>query len=156
QEILHSVNGVRTTEVASGAPMNYLLAPLAELIERDRTGTKPVTLDRDQVRRLNVTKGDGYGNIGVPRNQGKLVIPAALTTPARVEDTRALLRDLETFSRMAYEQASGGGPVDANVVKQLEELSRRLNERLTRNINDYEFAEYNEARRFLRALDDAI
>lgn len=156
QEILRSLNGPQTTEVASGAPMNYLLGPLSELIDRDRSGTKPVALDREQVRRLNVTKGDGFGNIGLLRNEGKLTFPVALTTLAPADETKALLRDLETFSRMAYEQAAAGGPVDGNVVKQLDDLARRLSDRLTRNINDIDFTDYAEGRRFLRGLNDAI
>jgi len=155
-EVLRSVNNPATTEVTSGTPMNYLLGPLSELIDRDRSGVKPMPLDRDLVRRLNVTKGDGFGNAGLLRNEGKLNIPVAIATLAPVDDTKALIRDLETFSRLAYEQASGGGPVDANVIRQLEDITKKLSERLSRNINDYDFAEYNEGRRFLRGLTDAL
>jgi hypothetical protein len=154
-ELTRSLNQPQLPEITSGKALNDILPALAGLLDR-KPDTPVVPLDEEYVRRLNVTRNEGNaGNVGLLRDKGELRFPIALTRLTPPEEMTRVREQLAEFAKTAYNQALYG-TVDANVVKEMESLSRRLNERLTRGINDFDFGEYSEGKRFLGSLDDAI
>jgi hypothetical protein len=154
-ELTRSLNQPTAPEVASGNALNVLLGPLQQLIDR-KPDAPAVPLAEDYVGRLNVTRSEGNaGSIGLLRDKGELRFPAALTRLTPPEEMERVRTQLAEYAKTAYNQALYG-TVDQTTIREMEALVRRLNDRLTRSINDFDFTEYSDAKRFLGGLSDAV
>jgi hypothetical protein len=154
-ELTRSLNQPQPPEVASGNALNALLGPLQQLIDR-KPDAPAVPLAEGYVGRLNVTRSEGNaGNIGLLRDKGELNYPVALTRLTPGDRMEHLRTQLAEYAKAAYNQALFGA-VDQATVREMERLVRELNDRLTRGVNDFDFTEYSDAKRFLGGLSDAI
>jgi hypothetical protein len=155
-ELTRSLNQPTSPEITSGNALNIMLVPLADLLARTRPDYPAAPLDEDYVKRLNVTRADGNaGNIGLLRDKGELHFPIALTRLAPPEEMARAREQLAEYAKTAYNQALYGN-VDQTTIREMENLVRTMNDRLTRGINDFDFTEYSEGKRFLSGLSDAI
>jgi hypothetical protein len=152
-QLSRSLTDPDPTEIASATALNSILGALEGMPGPADPKTSP-PLSEDLLKRVNVVKGAGAG-LGLLRDEGRLAFPSALKEMPPAGATGELLKKLDTLARDAYAQASTGR-VDFELVKQMQEISTTLNDRLTKLVNETPFQQYADAKRFLRALDDAI
>jgi hypothetical protein len=152
QQLSHSLTEPNATEIQSATALNSILGALLAMpgVKADSPA-----LTEDVLKRVNVVKGAGNVSSGLLRDEGKLTFPQAVRALAPADQTAAELRTLDSLARDAYAQATAGR-VDGDLLKKMQEISTSLNDRLTKVVNETQFGQYSEGKRFLRALDDAI
>jgi hypothetical protein len=148
QDLRRSLNDPPISEILSGQALNAVLAHLAKRAP-DEENAPAIRLDKDVVRHINVT--GGQGNMGLLRNEGRLSWPLALRGDAYKAD-RALVSSL---AAAAVNQAMNGR-VDAGTLKEMAATTQRLHEGLTADAKELTAAQYSDASRFLGHLDDAL
>jgi hypothetical protein len=151
QQLSRSLNEPNATEISSATALNNVLAAL----ETMPPAKDAPAISDDVLKRVNVVKGAGSSSLGLLRDEGKLAFPPAVLTLAPADQTAAQLKTLDSLARDAYAQATAGR-VDGDMLKKMQEISTSLNDRLTKVVNETQFGQYSEGKRFLRALDDAI
>lgn len=154
QERDRSRNDPPVTEIWSAKALNDILGELKTLKAKGQliAGRGPnLPLDEDMLKYINVAGKDG-GNIGLLKNEGRLVWPVALTG----DDARQERQRLGDLAGAAVEQAKFKNSVDAGTLKQMQLDVEKLHKQLSRNVGDLPTNQYIEARRFLNHFDDAI
>jgi hypothetical protein len=110
-----------------------------------------IAIDPDMLSRLNVSTGVA-GNIAALRDKGKLTWPSLLHDSS-FDKERERFSDL---AKAAVDQASSNGSVKPNTLKQMAEDLRSMTEKLSARVGDLDPNDYNEAKRYLRELSQAM
>lgn len=151
EEVRRSRNDPPLPEIWSAKALNDLLADAQKLQGRKVQGPN-VPIDEEVLKKINLTKGDG-SNFGLLKNDGKLNFPLAL----RGMDGTAELRDhLQVAVTKAYNEAKEGKAIDPNTVQKIDEYSTKLQNMLVKNVGTVPFAQYSEAKTYMKQLDDAV
>jgi hypothetical protein len=144
------------TEIWSGQALNDLLADLRRpALRTDAANAQafPVPLNADQLKRVNVTSGNGSGNIALLKREGPLAFPAGLTGP----DFEADRERVNSLAQKAVAQAaSPGGRVDSDIIEKLNREIDLMQQILRRKSKDLPPSFYMEARTYLTNLGDAV
>src|SRR5262249_50043507 len=77
QELRRSLNDPPGSEVYSGAALNTLLVAVQKRHGQGACGSE-ISLDEEMLRQINFTAGNGGGNAGLLKNEGRLDWPFAL------------------------------------------------------------------------------
>jgi hypothetical protein len=151
QQLLHSLNNPRETEIWSGQALNDILADVAKLDKDQTARARSILLDEDDLRHINLTSGAGGGNAGLLKNDARFTWPLAL----RDEVYKA---DREVVNALAPEAVHQvvNGRVDAGTLRELSKAAERLRHQLAVNIRDMSANQYTDASRFLGHLDGAV
>ena len=140
-----------STDILNASSLNTLLEHLKQIQAKGLTGP-PLDLDPDTLKRINV-RTDRGGNIGLLKNGGKLSWPLSLRLPLFDE----LRKGLELHVEQAVERANvDGKPIDAALLRDLKSEVAALNDTLDKNINKITLTAYNDAKRYLNLLQDAV
>jgi hypothetical protein len=137
------------TDILSGRALNTLLKSI-QATGKASSGP-PIPLDEDVVKRINVTAGTN-GNIGLLKDGGKLTWPEGLQDARFDEPRKRLTRNIA----LAVQTLKDGEAVRPDLLKDLKADYKTIVETLDELANDLSPAQYIEARRFLRQLDEAI
>lgn len=150
EEVRRSRNDPPLPEIWSAKALNDLLSDAQKLQGKRITGPN-VPLDEEVLKKINFTKGDG-SNFGLLKNDGKLTWPLALRG---MDGTRELREDLQAAVSKAYGEAKEGKNVDPNTLQKIDDYTTKLNGMLVKNVGSVPFAQYSEAKSYLKQLDDA-
>jgi hypothetical protein len=110
-----------------------------------------VDVDDRTLRNINVISRDGKGNPGMLRSEGRLRWPLAL----KGDDYRKDAELIDTNLPDAVKDARDGR-ADASTLNAMMTALDNLNRRLQANVRDLPPAQYQEAKRFLTNLGDAL
>lgn len=135
------------SEILNGTALNILLDD-ARKHPNKKVSMDPIPLSEDILRRLNVTAG--MGNMGLLRDNGKLVWPAALQDLMSAEQRRTI----ETLAQNLMNGAKNG-KVDANALRDLGNELDRTQTNLVKKVNEVPTIQYLEGKRFIREFNDA-
>jgi hypothetical protein len=151
EEVRRSRNDPPLPEVWSAKALNDLLADAQKLQGRKVQGPN-VPLDEEVLKKINLTKGDG-SNFGLLKNDGKLNWPLALRG---MDGARDLRDELQVVISKAYGEAKEGKQVDPNTIQKIDDYSSKLQGMLVKNVGSVPFAQYSEAKTYMKQLDDAV
>lgn len=149
-EARRAVTDPPSTEIYSAKSLNDLLDDVQKLHARGAHGPEVGLLD-SVVRRINLASGQGGGNFGLLKNDGRLRWPLALTGP-EFETGRELVHALTSD---AVRQAKNG-TLDPATLKDMSRGVTALRFQLTLSIKDIPPDQYCEAKRYLVHLTDAV
>lgn len=134
-------------EILNGTALNILLDD-ARKFPNKKVTMDPIPLSEDILRRLNVTSANG--NLGLLRDNGKVVWPAALQDLLSNEQRRTV----ETLAQNLVTGAKAGKG-DANALRDLSNEIERAQASLVKKVNEIPTIQYLEGKRFLREFNDA-
>jgi len=152
EELRRSRNDPPLPEVWSARALNALLADAQKLQARGEP-LPDVALDADILKRINVTSGKDGSNFGLLKHGMQLTWPLALQS---LDGSRELRDDLQSAVAKAYQQASDGKRVDPNTLQKIDDHIAKLQSLLLKNVSAVPFAEYSQAKGYLKQLDDAV
>jgi len=138
------------TEIASGRPLNVLLANASAQMAKGRRGPD-VALSDEGLARVNVTARP-EGDIGLLRDEGQLRWPASLQSSAF---TQARAHINEAMAQ-AVRQARSGKPVAAGGLETLAADLQRMKDTVRNNIGEMSPSEYLEACYYLSGLSECV
>lgn len=144
-------NNPPATTIWSGKALNSLLDYLIAQQGRGAKGPD-VPLSEDILKSINLTSGDSRGNAGLLRNEGKLQWPLPLMGKDFKEARESLNRNLQTAAKTAI---TGSDP-EPNVLHDLKEDLRKLNESVDGSVTKLSPDQWIEARRYLRLVNNAV
>jgi len=153
-ELNRARNDPPITEITSGKSLNRLLDQLVKVQGSGIEG-RPVKLDEDVLKRINVTGVSNGANFGLLKNGGKLIWPLGLTSLSPQDEANAVLKQTQSLISEAIDQA-GKGRVDNNIIRALKGDVETLRQLLKRGMNDLNPSDYIAAKSYLSDLDDAI
>jgi hypothetical protein len=153
EELRHDLNVAPVTEMWSAKALNGILDDLKKLHGKNARGPR-IEIDPDTLKQINV-RGNGPGNIGLLRNEGRLNWPLGLTELKPAEESKDLRSTLDAKAVEAVNQARTG-KVNPGVIKDLQANVSSLHRLLAKNVNELPANQYIEAKRFLNQFDDAI
>jgi hypothetical protein len=136
-------------EVLSGQALNASLMGLLKLQERGQSGPE-VPLDAGLLGRLNVTRAEAGGDVGLLRKAGRLPWPRALQDPAFA----APRQRVDALLPEAVKQAREGKP-RAETGRELGQALDGLGRELANQVNELTPTQYIEAKRFHKRLEAA-
>lgn len=151
EEVRRSRNDPPLPEIWSAKALNDLLADAQKLQGRKVQGPN-VAIDEEILKKINLTKGDG-SNFGLLKNDGKLNFPLALRG---MDGTRELRDELQVAVTKAYNEAKEGKNVDPSTIQKIDDYSTKLQNLLVKNVGTVPFAQYSEAKTYMKQLDDAV
>jgi hypothetical protein len=135
QQVQRARNNPPVTEIWSGKALNDLLADLQRRPAGNESATLQdlLTLDEDTIRHLNVTRG--AGNIGLLKNDGRLLWPVGL----HGSDYQGSRERLDALVAKAVGQAQFNHQVDAQTLRELscatDELRTQLRSRVMSQVS---------------------
>jgi hypothetical protein len=138
------------SEIASGRPLNVLLANASAQLARGRRGPD-VPLNDEVLARINVS-AKPEGDIGLLRDDGRLKWPASLQGAAFAE----VRTQMNVLMAEAVRQARSGEPVTAAVLEELGAGLQQLKDAVRGHIGEMSPAEYVEAVRYLSGLSECV
>src|SRR5262249_25866474 len=141
------------TEIWSAKALNDLLADLKKLHGIKVYGPE-IRLDADVLKQINVL-GNGSGNIGLLRDEGRLKWPLGLRDLRPANDSRELRMTLQARAILAVSKASKGRLYSADI-RDLQDTVNKLHRLLGRNVTQLPANEYIKAKQFLNSFEDAI
>lgn len=150
EEVRRSRNDPPLPEIWSAKALNDLLSD-AQKLQGKKVAGPNVALDEEVLKKINLTRGDG-SNFGLLKNDGKLNYPLALRG---LDGSRELREDLQAAVSKAYADAKDGKNVDPNTIQKIDDYSNKLHNALVKNVGSVPFAQYSEAKAYLKQLDDA-
>lgn len=153
EEVRRSQTNPPVTEVWSGYSLNVVLARLQELLAKGVDGPE-VRLDPDILKQINVISKKNLEAPALLREAGKVHWPTGLENLTPAAQSRELRTQIDALLVEGKRQALLG-KVDAGLLRELDRSIDRLKPLLAARVNDYSFADYVEAKRVLRQLDDA-
>jgi hypothetical protein len=138
-------------EIYSAQALNVLLEDLKPF--QAITGRGPqVPLAEEMLPHINVISiQDRSGNIGVLKNRGRLSWPLVLQAAEYQEPREALT----ALAPRAVEEAVQGG-VQPKTLQGMEDALAKLNGRLAHNIRELPPPRYNQSKRYLGELKEAL
>jgi hypothetical protein len=148
-----SLNDPPLNEVASGQALNSILNAIEKITVKKDVPAVPI--NDELLRNVNVTKAGAAGNLGLLKDEGKLTWPRGIDALAPAEEIAEAKKTIDARAKEAYRQATTGR-VDPELLKDMEKLSKQINDRLSASVGSMGFSEYSDAKRFLKNLDDAI
>jgi len=151
EEVRRSRNDPPLPEVWSAKALNDLLADAQKLQGRKVQGPN-VPIDEEVLKKINLTKGDG-SNFGLLKNDGKLNWPIALRG---MDGARELRDEIQVAVTKAYAEAKEGKPIDPSTVQKIDDYSSKLQNMLVKSVGTVPFAQYSEAKTYMKQLDDAV
>jgi hypothetical protein len=113
-------------------------------------GTQPLPLDRDGLKRINVTRANG--DVALLKNNGRLSWPLGLSG-SEYQTERELLTNL---AQEAVKQAAFNGKVPTDIIRQMSSTANALRLKLRSEANTLSSELYIEAKGFLLTIDRAI
>ncbi len=146
-------NNASVSEIWSGEALNNLLndlkrqngyKPLADF------GTQPLPLDRDGLKRINLTRA--AGSIAILKNNGRLNWPLGLSG----SEYQTEREQLTNLAQEAVKQAEFNGKVPADVIRQMSSTANGMRLKLRSEANTLSSELYIEAKGFLLTIDSAI
>lgn len=140
------------TEIWSGRSINDLLGYLMSQQGKGARGPD-VPLSEDMLKSINLTSGDSRGNAGLLKNKGKLQWPLPLQGDAFKESREGLNRNIQDAVNTV---SSGNDTPPPNVLKDLKEDLKKLNDNVDAGVSTLSPDQWIEARRYLRKLNDAV
>lgn len=153
-KLRRSRNDPPITEILTGQALNSLLNNLQTMQAKGVNGPQ-VPLDEDVLKKINVTSAQDGRNYGLLRNDGNLSWPFALRALPPQGDSDAVRKEVQTLVKEAMTQAKNGR-VDAGILAQLYDDVNKLRAMLKRNVGDLSFSQYNESKRYLNDLEEAL
>ncbi|MBY0525623.1 MAG: hypothetical protein K2R98_19615 [Gemmataceae bacterium] len=151
-ELRRSRNDPPLTEIWSAKALNDLLADAVKLQGKKVQGPN-VPLDEELLKQINVSAGDGSGNFGLLKDGGNLQWPLALRSLERGQEVRD---QLQTLVKKAYNETKDGKAVSVETYNEIDRSSKALHDLLVKNVGSVPFAQYSEAKGYLKQLDDAV
>jgi hypothetical protein len=139
------------TEIWSAKALNDLLGDAQKFQSRSGQGPN-VPIDEEILKKINLTQGDG-SNLGLLKNDGKLELPLALRA---LDGSRDLREELQVAVSKAYNEAKEGKSVDVATIQKIDDNLTKLQNMLVKNVGNVPFAQYSDAKTYLRQLDDAV
>jgi serine/threonine protein kinase len=136
-------------EIWSGEALNRLLMKTYKLQKQGKQ--LPVAMDQSVLQRINVTRGGGSIAL-LKKGRGRLNWPSALQAPECAQERNSLT----TLALEVYAQAFSKAGVETLKVKQMRVDASGLAKRLREMVGDLPPAQWLEAHRFLRHLDDTL
>jgi len=155
QQLQRALNSPPANEITTGISLNHILRALENMGRGKQVAVANIPVDEDMLKRINVTRGTGTGNAGLLRNEGKLTWPAPFLGLQPVEKTTDLRQKIDARTREAVRQAASG-PVEPEIVKELQILTEQLSGILGRSVNTMTFSDYTEAKKYMKALEESI
>jgi hypothetical protein len=153
QNLRRSLGSAPVTEIWSAKALNDLLADLKKLHGKKVYGPE-IRLDADVLKQINV-QGNGSGNIGLLRDEGRLNWPLGLRDLRPANDSRELRMTLQARAILAVSKASKGRLYSADI-RDLQDTVNKLHRLLGRNVTQLSANEYIKAKQFLNSFEDAI
>jgi len=153
EEVRRSQTNPPVTEVWSGHSLNVVLAHLQELLARGADGPE-IRLDPDILKQINVISKKNLEAPALLREAGKVHWPAGLENLTPAAQSRELRTQIDALLVEGKRQALLG-KVDAGLLRELDRGIDKLKQLLAAKVDAYSFADYVEAKRVLRQLDDA-
>ena len=151
RDLTYSRRHPHSTDILSGSSLNTLLAHLKDVQAKGLRGPS-IPLDPDSLKKINV-RTDRGGNIGLLKNAGKLNWPLSLRMPLFDE----LRKNFELHVEQAVERANvDGKPIDAALLRDLKSEVNAMNDTLDKNVNKLSLTSFNDAKRYLSLLQDAV
>jgi hypothetical protein len=151
QQIRRSTNDPPLTEIWSGKALNDLLNPILKMNPPSESMAPFVPLDRDVVRRINLTSGATFNNLGVLKDGGNLSWPLALTED-QFEENR---KRLDALGPQAFKEAQEG-MVQPKTIRELRNNVEAMTELLKQNVGKLSPNDYIPARRYLTQLESSF
>jgi hypothetical protein len=148
-----SQNTATLGEIWSAKALNDLLDDLRRA-QGKKVDLPAIPLDEDMLRQINVV-GEGGGNAGLLRNEGRFSWPLALVDLPPADKTKELRSKIEERIQAAITQAANN-KVEPSVLKDLNHSVRELQNYLSASVNDLPTSQYIEAKRFLSNLEDGV
>jgi hypothetical protein len=140
-----------STDILNASSLNTLLDHLKDVQAKGLRGPT-IDLDPDTLKKINV-RTDRGGNIGLLKNGGKLTWPLSLRLPLFDE----VRKGFELHVEQAVERASvDGKPIDAALLRDLKSEVAAMNDSLDKNVNKLSLTAFNDAKRYLNLLQDAV
>jgi hypothetical protein len=150
-ELRRSRNDPPLPEVWSGKALNALLAD-AQKLQMSGVPGPDVALDEGMLKLINVTSGKDGSNFGLLKHGAKLDWPLALLN---LDGSRELREDLQAAVAKAYQEARDGKRADPGTLQKIDDYASKLQSMLVKNVSAVPFAEYSQAKTYLKQLDDA-
>jgi hypothetical protein len=151
EEVRRSRNEPPLPEIWSAKALNDLLADVQKLQARKIQGPN-VPIDPELLSKVNLTRGDG-SNFGLLKNDGKLSWPLALLG---LEGARDLREELQVAVTKAYTDAKEGKTLDPNTMQRIDDTANKLQNLLVKNVGSVPFAQYSEAKTYIKQLEDGV
>jgi hypothetical protein len=73
-----------------------------------------------------------------------------------MDGARELRDELQVAISKAYGEAKEGRQVDPNTIQKIDDYSGKLQNMLVKNVGSVPFAQYSEAKTYMKQLDDAV
>jgi hypothetical protein len=160
-----SITTPPASQIYSGTALNALLADLQQLQAKRLLTTPQATrrfADEEEVlKHIDITTTHSTGepghlrNVGLPKDLGNLRWPLAFCTEPFKKDVDADIEVINDNLDEAVHDAANGRN-DASVIKVLSDARDRLADKLKDNIRDLPQGQYQEAKRFLNSLGQAV
>jgi hypothetical protein len=138
------------TEIASGRPLNVLLASLSDQLANGRRG-RDVALNDELLSRINVA-ATPEGDIGLLRDEGKLKWPESLQATAFAE----IRLQMNGLIAEAVRLARSGKPVTPGILEELAADLQLLKDTVRDHIGEMTPSEYVESLRYLSGLGECV
>jgi hypothetical protein len=130
--------------ILSGEALNDQLRELQAV----RKGPE-VALADNVLKHINLMTEGSKGSLALLRNKGKVAWPSTL----KQDDFQTARKRIDTLLARTLQQVQKGKPA---AVKELAEAMRQIEATLAKEVDELSPAQYIEASRFLRQLDEAV
>jgi hypothetical protein len=139
-------------EIQSGRSLNILLKDLVAFKSQDlRVPT--VMIDSDVLKLVNVSGAGSSASIGLLRDNGQVTWPLVFDNKEIISEKDK--KDLDLEAKQLYLQAANG-PVDPNLLRNVETALRGLRANLAKQANDLPANNFLAGQRFLDDFDSAV
>jgi hypothetical protein len=149
-ELRYHLSSPAATDIYSATSLNTILDKLQKMQGEGLKGPT-IPLDEDLLKQINVTTGAG-GNVGLLKNDGRLLWPLALSGSEFEIERKNLDRNIP----QAVSEVEKHGQVDRGRLKDMMADADKMYERLAGMIGDLTPTQYIEAKRYLNQLNDAL